>query len=41
MTKLSLLTAKSETGFQSFILAIGHWEMDPDQNANQTLIKML
>ena len=33
MAKVSLLTAKFETGFQSFILAIRHQEMNPDQDA--------
>ena len=37
--KVSLLTAKSENGSQSFILVIHHWEMNPDQDAHQTSIK--
>ena len=39
--KLSLLTTKSETGFQIFLLVIRHWQINPDQNARQTLIEML
>ena len=31
MARVSLLTAKSETGFQSFILAIHHCEMNQDE----------
>ena len=41
MTKAISLTAKFETGFQSFVPAICHSEMNPDQDANQTLIKKL
>ena len=40
MAKVSLLTTKSETGFQSFFL-LNQWEMNPDQHTHQTLIKML
>ena len=40
MAKVSLLTAKSETGFQDFILTIPHLEMNPDHDAHQTPIKM-
>ena len=39
MAKVSLLSAKSETGFQSFILVI-YLEMNPDQDAYQTSNKM-
>ena len=38
---VSLLTTKLETGFQSFILVICHWEMNPDQDTHLTSIKML
>ena len=31
---------KSEIGFHSFILTIRHWEMNPNQDAHQTSIKM-
>ena len=31
MCKVSLLTTKSKNSFQSFILAIHHWEMSPDR----------
>ena len=41
MTNMSSLTAKSETGFQSFILVICYWEVNIDQDIHQTLIKML
>ena len=41
MAKVSLLTKKFETGFQNFVLALCHWEMNPDQDAHLTLIKML
>ena len=41
MAKVPLLTTKSETGFQSFILVIHHKEMNPDQDAHQSSIKML
>ena len=41
MDKVWLLITQSETGFQSFVLAICHWEMNPDQDADQTSIKML
>ena len=30
IAKVSLLTAKFETGLQSFVLAIRHWEINPD-----------
>ena len=39
MAKVSLLTSNPKTSFQNFILAICHWEMNPDQDAHQTLIK--
>ena len=39
--KVSLLTAKSKTSFQSFILATYLWRMNLDQNAHQISIKML
>ena len=41
MAKVSLLTAKSETGFQNFILAIRQLKMNPDRDAHQTSIKIL
>ena len=41
MAKVSLLATKSETGLQSFIFMIHHKEMNPDQDAHQTSIKML
>ena len=41
MAKVSLLTTKLEIGLQSFILAICHWEMNPDQDIHQTSIKIL
>ena len=34
MAKGSLQTAKSETGFQSFVLVICLWEMNPDLDEN-------
>ena len=40
MAKVLLLTAKSKTGFQSFVLAIRHWEMNPEQEAHLTPIKI-
>ena len=36
MAKVSWPITKSETGFQSFILATNHWEMNPNQNVHQT-----
>ena len=36
-----LMAVKSENDFQSFILAICHWEMNPDQVAHQTSIKII
>ena len=41
MVKILLLTAKFETGFQSFALAMRHWEMNPNQDARQASIKRL
>ena len=41
MAKVSLLIAKSENGFQSFVSAIRHAMIKQDQDAHQTLIKML
>ena len=41
MVKVSWQTGKSKTGFQSFILAIGHWDMNPDQDTHQISINML
>ena len=41
MAKLTLLTAKSKTGFQSFSLAIRYWEMIPDNVAYQISVEML
>ena len=35
--KVSLLTTKSETGFEGFILAIRHSEMNPDQSSIKVL----
>ena len=40
IAKVSSLTAKSENSFQSFILTICYWEMNPDQNIHQTLNKI-
>ena len=37
MAKVSLLTTKSETGFQNFILAVRHWEMNPNQGSSSNL----
>ena len=34
IAKVSLLTTKTETGFQSFILAIYHWEINPDHSSD-------
>ena len=31
-----LHTAKSQTGSQSFILALCHWEINPDQDAHSS-----
>ena len=39
MVKVSLLTAKSKTGFQSFVLTICNWEINPDQDALQVLVE--
>ena len=39
--KVSLLTTESEPGFESSVLAIRNWEMNPDQDAYQSSIKML
>ena len=36
-----ILTIKSKTGFQSFILVIHHWEMNQDMVTHQTSIKIL
>ena len=41
MAKPALLTTKSETSFQSLILAIYHLKINPNQDAHQTAIKML
>ena len=41
MAKMSLLSAKSETGFQNFVLAIRHKQMNQDEDVHQTLIKRL
>ena len=41
IAKMSLLTSKSKTSFQSFVLLIRHLEMKPDCDIYQTLIKML
>ena len=41
MAKVSLLTTKSQTGFQNFIMAIRHKEVNPDQDAHLTSIKKL
>ena len=38
MATVSLLTVMSETGFQSFLQGIRHWEMNPDQDTNHALI---
>ena len=34
MAKMSLLNAKSKTGFQSFVLAVHYWEMRPGRSSN-------
>ena len=41
MALVVLRTAKFEIYFQSLILAIHHWEMKPNKDALQILIKML
>ena len=41
MSKVSLLTTKSENGFQSFILTIQHRDENLDQDAHKTSIKMI
>ena len=41
MAEASLLTAKSETGFQDFVQSICYWEMNPDQDAHQNSIKII
>ena len=41
MVKISSLTAKFETGFQSFVLVIRHCEMNLDQDADQKLMKRI
>ena len=41
LAKVLLLTAKLETGFQSFVLEIRHWLVNLDQDAHQTSIKLL
>ena len=41
MTKVWLLIYKSETVFQNYVLVIRHWEINPDQDAHQTSIKIL
>ena len=41
MTKVSLLTTKSETDFHFFILVIYDWELDPVEEGHQALIKTL
>ena len=33
VSKESLLTANFETGFQNFVLALPHWEINPNQDA--------
>ena len=40
MAKVSLLTAKSQIGFQNFVLAICHWVRNPDQDAQQIFKKI-
>ena len=40
MTKVSLQITKSKTGFQSFIMAMPHGEMNLDQNSHQISIKI-
>ena len=41
MATVSLLATKSETGFQSFVPTIHHWEINPDMEVHQNLMKML
>ena len=41
IANVSLLTVKSETGFQSFILAMHHREMNPGQDAHQDALREL
>ena len=41
IAKVLLLTAKSKTGFQSFVQARCHWEINPDLDAYHTSIKTL
>ena len=41
MAKVSFVTANSETGFLRFVRVIRHKEMNPNQDARQTSIKML
>ena len=41
MNNVSLLTAKSKMGSQSFVLVIRDWEMNWDKDVLQTLTKML
>ena len=40
MAKVLLLTAKSETSFQSFVLMIHVWEIYQHQDGHQTSIQM-
>ena len=41
MNNVLLLTAKVKTGFQSFVPVIRYWMLNLDQNAHQTLLKIL
>ena len=41
VTKVLWQTVKSETCFRSHVLVVPNWEMNPDQEAHQTLLKML
>ena len=41
MDKVSLQTTKSENGFESFVLALYHGEINPVHDTQQTSIKML
>ena len=41
MANVSLQTAKSEIGFQSFLPVTCYWEMNPDLDSHQTSIEIL
>ena len=38
IAKVSLLITKCESVYQSFVLVVCDWEMNPDQDAHQILI---